>query len=326
MNPLISILVAARNEEDNILDLLNTIEALTYPKESLQVLIGNDNSTDRTAEIVAQFISQKPYYQLININSNLNNLKGKANVLAQLAHHAKGEYYFFTDADIELPKGWIEGILEEFNAAKNSLSGGSVAVVTGVTIIKNKTPFEACQSIEWLMALYLIKLMADRGIPSTGMGNNMATTAEAYWATGVEDYALFKAIIDEGFGFGQAFNPEIMAFTKPPKNYFQQRKRWVSGGMGTRSNVLFLALIQAFALPILLIISVFYWKLALGIFIFTFFLNLFLAYIIFKKMRLMHLLKYIPTYTIYMYVFWFLQLVNYVLPTKLIWKDREYAK
>lgn len=327
MKPTISILIAARNEEENILDLLKSIEQLTYPKEAIQILIGNDNSTDRTAEIVAHFISQKPHYQLINIIPNQNNLKGKANVLAQLAHHAKGEYFFFADADVVLPKDWIEGILKEFKNKK-------IGVVNGITTIKYKNTFEACQAIEMLMALNLMKHLTDFGLETTGMGNNMATTADAYWAVGgyegigfsiIEDYALYKAIIDKGYGFSQGFNQSVLAFTKPPKNYFQQRKRWVAGGISTKSNVIVLAMIQAFALPILLIISILSWKISFGIFSISFLMNIILGLNIFKKLKLMSLLKYIPAYTIYMYVFWFLQIINHFLPTKLVWKGREYS-
>ncbi|MCU0324902.1 MAG: glycosyltransferase [Spirosomaceae bacterium] len=333
--PLVSVLVAARNEEHNIIDLLNSIERLSYPKDCLQILIGNDNSTDKTESIIRNFITEKPHYQLVNITSNSPSpsgegkggvLKGKANVLAQLAHHAKGDYYFYTDADIELPPDWVQTMLKYFE-------GNSVGVVTGVTIVKGNTWFEACQALEWLSALYIIKRLADYKIPATGMGNNMAVSAEAYWAVGgyekigfsiVEDYAIFKAIIDKGFEFRQIFEPSIMAFTKPPKNYFEQRKRWVTGGIESRSIMIIPALIQAFALPILLIISILDWKTTLGIFGFNLALNFVGCLKILPKMRLVRLFKYIPIYTVYMYVFWFLQFVNYLLPTKIVWKERQY--
>lgn len=323
---LVSVLIAARNEEDNILDLLNSIERLSYPKDCLQILIGNDNSTDKTESIIRNFITENPHYQLVNIHNQITDLKGKANVLAQLAHHAKGDYYLYTDADIELPPDWVQTMLKYFE-------GNSVGVVTGVTIVKGNTWFEACQALEWLSALYIIKRLADYKIPATGMGNNMAVSAEAYWAVGgyekigfsiVEDYAIFKAIIDKGFEFRQIFEPSILAYTKPPKNYFEQRKRWVTGGIESKSVLIIFALIQAFALPILLIISIFNWKIALGIFGLNFVLNFVGCLKILPKMRLMRLFKYVPVYTVYMYVFWFLQFINYLLPTKIVWKERQY--
>ena len=322
--PKVSILIAARNEEENIAELLHSFTQLSYPKDRLQILIGDDDSTDTTAEIIEDFITENVFIQYIRIEKQIADLKGKANVLAQLAHIATGELFFYTDADIELPKNWIEAFVVE---RKNE------GVIVGLTLVKNKNWFEASQAIEWIFTLKLMKTLADYNIQSTGMGNNMMVSAEAYWAVGgyekigfsiVEDYAIYKAIIDKGFAFKQLFKPEAMTLTKPPKKYFEQRKRWVAGGFSTGSILIFPALIQGFLLPILFIISLYSWKIVLSVFILNFLVNLFLGGQIFKVLNQNQLLKYIPAYTIYMYVFWFLQLIAYILPTKLVWKGREY--
>ncbi len=322
--PNVSILVAARNEEENIADLLFTFTQLSYPKDKLQILIGDDDSTDKTAEITKRFTAENMCIQYIKIEKQIDGLKGKANVLAQLAHLATGELFFFTDADIEVPKNWIEAFVEE---RKNE------GVIVGLTLVKNKNWFEASQAIEWLFTLKLMKTLADFKIQSTGMGNNMMVSAEAYWAVGgyekvgfsiVEDYAIYKAIIDKGFAFKQLFKPDAMTFTKPPKKYFEQRKRWVVGGISTGSILIFPALIQGFLLPTLLILSLFSWKIVSVIFLFNLLINFLIGNLIFKILNQNQLLKYIPAYTMYMYVFWFLQLVVYILPTKLVWKGREY--
>lgn len=322
--PKVSILVAARNEEENIAELLHSFTQLSYPKDRLQILIGDDDSTDTTAEIIEDFMTENVFIQYIKIEKQIADLKGKANVLAQLAHKATGELFFFTDADIEVPKNWIEAFVAE---RKNE------GVTVGLTLVKNKNWFEASQAIEWLFTLKLMKTLADYKIQSTGMGNNMMVSAEAYWAVGgyekigfsiVEDYAIYKAIIDKGFAFKQLFKPEALTRTKPPKKYFEQRKRWVAGGFSTGSILIFPALIQGLLLPILLIISLYSWKIVLSVFILNFLVNLFLGCQIFKVLNQNQLLKYIPAYTMYMYVFWFLQLIAYILPTKLVWKGREY--
>lgn len=322
--PKVSILVAARNEEENITDLLHSFTQLSYPKDKLQILIGDDDSNDATAEIVGKFMAENIYIQYVKIEKQIAELKGKANVLAQLAYLTTGELFFFTDADIEVPKNWIEAFVEE---RKNE------GVIVGLTFVKNKNWFEASQAIEWLFTLKLMKTLANFKIQSTGMGNNMMVSAEAYWSVGgyekigfsiVEDYAIYKSIIDEGFAFKQLFKPEAMTLTKPPKKYFEQRKRWVSGGISTGSILIFPALIQGFLLPILLIISLFSWKSVLAIFILNLLINFLVGSQIFKALKQNQLLKYIPAYTMYMYLFWFLQLMAYFLPTKLVWKGREY--
>ncbi|WP_332367855.1 glycosyltransferase [Spirosoma telluris] len=94
VNPSISILIAARNEEVTILACLQAITQLHYSPGSVEVLIGNDQSTDQTAQLVAGFIRERPNFRILNIPESDSGLKGKANVLAQLAKQARGRSCF----------------------------------------------------------------------------------------------------------------------------------------------------------------------------------------------------------------------------------------
>src|SRR3989344_4994871 len=60
--PFVSILIAARNEEDTILRCLTAISSLSWAKDKFEVLIGNDNSSDNTAFVVQEFIKNKPNF------------------------------------------------------------------------------------------------------------------------------------------------------------------------------------------------------------------------------------------------------------------------
>lgn len=329
--PLVSILVAARNEEKVIGELLVSLENLTYPKEKLQVLIGNDASTDATLQVVSEFAKNRNWIQVVDIQENEEDLplKGKTRVLALLAHQAKGSFYFYTDADIEVPTHWIESILTEFQGNYKR----EIGVVVGNTSVKPTNWFEKCQAIEWLSALKIMNIFSQFNIPTTGMGNNMAVSATAYWAVGgyeklpfsiVEDYALYDAIVKRGFGFRHPFGKEVLAYTKPPENYFEQRKRWVTGGMQSKANLILPALLQAFALPFVSVLFFLNYKIALVFLGFILATNFVLGYLALNKTGMLRLFPYIPVYTVYMLCFWFLQFINYFLPTKLIWKGRTY--
>lgn len=340
--PDVTILVAARNEEDNVVDLLKSIEKLNYPKDKLQVLVGNDASTDATEEIITAFISGKPYFNLINVDEallaqqpeNILSLKGKARVLAIMSHHATGDFYFYTDADVELPVTWVETMLSHFELPDNTGTDTKpVGVVVGITIVKATSVFTACQALEWIMAISEMKLFSVMKIATTGMGNNMAVRKEAYWENGgyetigfsiVEDYALYRAVIDSGYPFVQTFVPGVLAHTKPPKKYFEQRKRWFRGGMESRSFLIVPIMMQALALPAVVILGFFNLWLPLYIVLGVLIVNLFTGTFVLRKLRQTFLIPYLPVYTVYMFVFWFFQLVYYILPTKLVWKDRTY--
>jgi cellulose synthase/poly-beta-1,6-N-acetylglucosamine synthase-like glycosyltransferase len=328
--PKISLLIAARNEEDNMLDLLNSIETLTYPKDKLEVLIGDDNSTDKTAAITRNFISQKPNYQLFTIKEQVNDLKAKTNILAQLAHHATGEYFFFTDADIELPKDWIQEILKQFDSQK-------VGVVEGTTMIKPNNWFDACQALEWLDSFFVIKLLSKKQQKVTAMGNNLACTAESYWAVGgyekigfsiIEDFALFESIVKKGYEFRAAYSVETLAKTKPMKglmDLLHQRKRWMAGGTDAGPWFLVaLAMLQLFFLPILVIIAVFSWKTALIVWLAAFVLQSIYCLVFLQKIKQMQLSKYLLHYDIYLLFYSFVLLIFFFTSKKTLWKGREY--
>ena len=90
--PTVSLLISAFNEESVIEQkILNCLE-LDYPPDKLQVLIGNDGSKDRTAEIVRRYAGR---VTLIDAEKNA----GKAAMLNRLVPHATGEVLVFCDAN-----------------------------------------------------------------------------------------------------------------------------------------------------------------------------------------------------------------------------------
>jgi cellulose synthase/poly-beta-1,6-N-acetylglucosamine synthase-like glycosyltransferase len=79
-----SVVVAARNEEVNILNCLKSLDELIYPEEKLEIIIVDDKSTDRTGEIIDEFISGKKKFKKIITKKEIGKLKGKTNALWKL--------------------------------------------------------------------------------------------------------------------------------------------------------------------------------------------------------------------------------------------------
>jgi chlorobactene glucosyltransferase len=95
--PFISILVPARNEEENIEDCLRSLLALNYPH--FEVLALDDGSTDSTYSILCRLRDQD-YKLRVLVGSTLpDGWYGKPHACWQLANAAKGEYLLMTDAD-----------------------------------------------------------------------------------------------------------------------------------------------------------------------------------------------------------------------------------
>ena len=91
--PTVSILISAYNEEAVIERKIQNILEIDYPKDKLEVLIGDDGSADKTAEIVARYESQG--ITLVKAPKNA----GKAAMLNRLNKIAKNDILLFCDAN-----------------------------------------------------------------------------------------------------------------------------------------------------------------------------------------------------------------------------------
>lgn len=94
---LVSILVAARNEEKNIGACLSSLIAQDYAP--LEIIVADDRSEDRTAEIVESFARKDPRVKRVAVAELPDGWLGKSHALAAAVPHAQGEWFLFTDAD-----------------------------------------------------------------------------------------------------------------------------------------------------------------------------------------------------------------------------------
>jgi chlorobactene glucosyltransferase len=95
--PKVSLLVPARNEEDNIERCVSSLLAQDYP--NFEVLILDDQSTDRTRQIIEDLSRSDPRLQVLDGQPLQPGWLGKNWACAQLADRAEGQLLFFTDAD-----------------------------------------------------------------------------------------------------------------------------------------------------------------------------------------------------------------------------------
>ena len=97
--PIFSVIIPAHNEEEYIAQVLDSIYAQDFPIVAIEIIVINDNSTDKTLEIVDEYAANKRD-ESINVIKILNIKKGSAagarnaGVMA-----ARGKYVVFQDAD-----------------------------------------------------------------------------------------------------------------------------------------------------------------------------------------------------------------------------------
>lgn len=129
--PLVSIMVAAYNEEDFIAQCVNSLIVQTYPHT--EIIVVNDASTDRTATVLKRY-HDEPNVRIIHQSQNA----GKKKALAEAMLAARGEYFVFTDSDSVLDTeavarialilmtqpdiGAVSGHTRAYNASHNFLT------------------------------------------------------------------------------------------------------------------------------------------------------------------------------------------------------------
>ena len=115
--PLVSILIPARNEEDTIAGLLNSIGQQSYSNYELFVL--DDQSDDNTAYVVEKLALKNPKITLLRGKPLPEGWVGKNWACFQLAQHARGEIVLFLDADVRLSVNALNAAL--YHMQKNNV-------------------------------------------------------------------------------------------------------------------------------------------------------------------------------------------------------------
>ncbi|MBD1395855.1 glycosyltransferase [Pontibacter sp. JH31] len=327
--PRISILIAARNEEHHILNCLQAIAALDYPHDKIEVLVGDDGSTDRTRALVEEFAKGRPGYTCVPITDTIGLAKGKANVLAQLARQATTDIFLFTDADIEVPPTWVKAMLSALDQ--------KVGVVTGLTTVKGRSLFARLQSLDWLYSLGLMQVFSDLNMPVTTMGNNMLLTRQAYEDAGgfenikfsvTEDIAIFNQVLKQGYKFRNIYEPSVLALSAPTASFgelLQQRKRWMRGSVYLPVYMFAIFVLHSAYYPVLV---PFFFQAPTGIAG-----GIFLAKLLLQSLYLHTCLKRLNRtapwwlyliFELYLLVSSIILIIYFFLPTKLMWKGRRY--
>jgi glycosyltransferase involved in cell wall biosynthesis len=171
--PLVSILIPARNEEKNIGSLLTDLHKQDY--QNLEIIVFNDESTDKTAEIVNDFIHRDSRIQMMNSTGLPIWWLGKNYACHAMALKAKGEYFLFLDADVRIGNEIIKntiGLARKFNL-------GLISIF----------PMQIMKSIgEWisvpvmnyiLLTLLPLVLVRKAGFPSLAAANGQFMLFEA---------------------------------------------------------------------------------------------------------------------------------------------------
>ncbi|MES5891531.1 glycosyltransferase [Bacillus cereus group sp. RP43] len=125
--PTVTVMVVAHNEEKVILDKLHNILELDYPKDKIEFLIASDNSTDKTNEIVREFIKehQDRKIRIYEVKAR----KGKTNAQNEAQKTVETEYLVMTDANSMMDKKSIIELMAAFTSEEIAYVSGRLMIV-----------------------------------------------------------------------------------------------------------------------------------------------------------------------------------------------------
>ncbi|MBR6519529.1 MAG: glycosyltransferase [Paludibacteraceae bacterium] len=147
-NSQLSILIACRNEINNLPNLLESIENQTFKPD--EVIFVDDNSTDETYNFLINYSKKYNYIKVIK-----NSGKGKKSALIEAVKIATSEYLLFTDADCYLNNNHCKLAIQYLNKNNSDMLLGAVDITDekGIFNIIEKIEFSSLQAITAYTAL-----------------------------------------------------------------------------------------------------------------------------------------------------------------------------
>ncbi len=327
--PTASVIVAARNEEMDILRCLKALDKLEYPYGKLEIIIVDDRSTDNTGKIIDDFIADKKRFIKVRGVEPVDHLRGKTNALVQGLHRATGEVILTTDADCAVNPLWAKSLASRFTEG--------VGLCGGVTSQQRGSIWNGMQHLDFIYLLGAGSGTINAGIPLSVIGNNMAYLRKAYDETGgyesmpfsvTEDSQLLAAISALGkykIVFPVDRDGMVESMPEPDiTSLFRQKKRWSLGGTRVPFHgVMVLATsVAAHALPLVLL---FFNPSTAGLLLLSVVLfDLLFLLSILSRVGMLSTIKYFPFFEVYYFLYITFMPVVLLFSRSVEWKGRKF--
>lgn len=268
----ITVIIPARNEEENIGLLLQAIQEQTYPKELFEVIVVDDHSTDSTTLVIQQFQSVK----LIQLKEDgINSYKKKAIETGIAA--ATGDLIVTTDADCIPPREWLQTIAA-FKEENNS-----VFIAASVAFDCNSSVLQVFQAMDFMVLQGITGAAVFKKQLSMCNGANLAYEKNVFYevngfsgidniASGDDMLLMHKIWKKHPENVHYLKSKDATVSTQPMKTwkeFFNQRIRWASKAKhyNDKRIILVLILVYLFNLSFLLLLVAGCWFWFIGLWI-----------------------------------------------------------
>ena len=330
----VSVIIAARNEEDKLDKTIQDILAQKYPKELLEIIVVDDHSTDRTSQIICSYAAQGVILIKLNEDRALNSYKKKA--ISEAIKIASGELIVTTDADCRMGTHWLKTISDCYQQNNFKMISSPVA------FFEEKNAFEEMQTLEFLYLIGLGAATIGQKMPSTCNGANLAYRRDVFYevkgfqgiddlASGDDELLLHKvaSLYPQGIGFCKSEDALVFTHAKPDLSAFiQQRKRWASKSTRYRNKAIVALGVSIWMFNLLILVNgviglfdpAFFWLAGLSL-LCKFLVEMTFLIPMCRFARRLSLLWYQPLLTV-VHIFYFVYIGVAGNSGKYNWKDR----
>lgn len=344
MPPLekVTVIIAARNEEASIGNILNDLCRQSYPRDRYEIIVINDHSTDGTAKVVRRFVDRTSNIQLLHVREIPPNFSPKKYAMQTAVEKASGTLILATDADCRVGPDWIRSMASCFEPDVGFIIGFSQFGRAG----QSQSLLKNLQAVDFVTLMGAAAGSANLGFPLAASGQNLGYRKTAFQKVGGYDKVSHRVSGDDvlllqlirkytDYRIVYASDPESFAVSEPQptlKALINQRKRWASNGsFQIHLNFpFFLYLLQVLLYNTALMIG-FFLSLILGQYI-LFFIGCLAARALMELIMTVRSAFYFKrTDLIKFYPIWFLVQIPYVVGVGIAgtfgsfrWKERRY--
>ena len=240
----VSIILAAKNEEQAIQSCIEALLSQNYPHPLLEIIVIDDQSTDRTFDILNDYAQQHPNIIIIRLQKQKDPSSGqweissKKHALDIGIKQAKGEILLFTDADCIPPVTWVEEMITCFDKNVGVVAGFSPLIDNTGSILGKLIEFDS------LVAATIAAAGIGLNKPITCTGRNFAYRKKVFEqvkgftdiyhsVSGDDDLFLHlvKQKTDYEIKYNISQNAIIPSYqTKTIKQFLLQKRRHISAG------------------------------------------------------------------------------------------------
>ena len=262
-----TVIIPARNEENNILNVLNDLLQQDFPSDLLEIILVDDGSTDQTLMRINDFISKNPSFPVSVIKNDPSETRqgSKKRAINTAVTRSSGELILATDADTRFGKKWIAAMVSYYEKFHPEMILGPVAYHD------NGSLFSKIQSCEFMGLMAVTEGSCSMKRPLMCNGANIAYSRKAFDMVGGfddnfkipsgDDMFLMMKIRRKAGKNSVQFNrsKEAIVLTEPNRTlreFIHQRLRWVSKSKGYKDPAVWLVAVFTYLINLSLLTGI----------------------------------------------------------------------